>query len=111
MFAVSFDFPTGRLVAHAKTLILNPEILDLLLSDLQLHGHLVPFLLSSLFFTFENILVHLNLLFALLHAHFQLVLSVFQAINMVCFHIDSVSQVLYLKFHDVMLNQGFLLDL
>ena len=94
-----------------KTLILNSQVLDLVLSELELNSDFVALLLSGLEFTDEYVLVDLDLLFSLLHAHLQLILSVLKTIDAVGLDVHGVSQFLDLKLHAIVLHESLLLVL
>ena len=100
-------FPTAGLTLLHKTFVFDSQVLDFIFPELKLHSDLVPLLLRCLLLRNQDIFVHLNLLFSLLHAHLQLVLPILKTIHSICLHIHSVSQLLYLKLHDVMLYHSF----
>ena len=103
-------FSVSRLlVTGAKSFVLYSKVLDFLRAHLQFNCYFVSFFFSCFQFRYQDIFVNLNLFFAFLHRHFQLVLSVLKTVNSVSFCIDSVSQLLDLKFHDIVLNEGLLL--
>jgi hypothetical protein len=91
VLAICLDIATGRFIALNEAFVFNSKVLDLLRPDLELDRNFVSLLFSSLLLRFQNILVHLNLLFTFLHGHFQLVLSVFHAVDQVSCHIYCVS--------------------
>ena len=109
MLAHSLNFTGRGLRFLDKTLILNSQVLDLVLSELKLNSYFVALLLSSLELTNEDVLVNLDLLFSLLHAHLQLILSVLQTIDAIGLNVYCVSEFLDLKFHAIVLHQGLLL--
>lgn len=91
VLSVSFDISRAGLITLDKTFVLNPEILDLLGSQLQFDSNLVALLFSSLLFTFEDVLMDLDLLFTFVHGHLELVLTVLQSVNSVSGNVDSFS--------------------
>ena len=105
----SLNFTGRRLRFLDKTLILNSQVLDLVLSELELNSDFVALLLSGLELTDEDVLVDLDLLLSLLHAHLQLVLSVLKTIDAVGLDVHSVSQFLDLKLHAIVLDESLLL--
>ena len=92
-----------------EAFVFNSQVLDLVLSELQLNGDLVALFFSSLEFTDKDVLVDLDLLFSLLHTHLQLVLSVLEAVDTVSLDIDGVSELFNFKFHAVVLDEGLFL--
>ena len=109
MLTHSLNFTGRGLRFLDKTLILNSQVLDLVLSELELNSYFVALLLSGLELTDEDVLVNLDLFFSLLHAHLQLILSVLQTIDAVGLNVYSVSEFLDLKLHAIVLHQGLLL--
>lgn len=99
----------ARFVPLAKPLVLDAQVFDFILAHLKFNCYLVALFLGSLLLADQDVLVHLNLLFTLLHRHLQLVLPVFKPVHGVCLLIDGVPQGLNLKLHDVMLNECLLL--
>jgi hypothetical protein len=92
-----------------EAFVFNSQVLDLVLSELQLNGDLVTLFFSSLEFTDKDVLVDLDLLFSLLHTHLQLVLSVLEAVDTVSLDIDGVSELFNFKLHAVVLDKGLFL--
>jgi hypothetical protein len=52
--------------------------------------------------------VNLNFFFSFFHRHLELIFSVLKTVHGVSFHIDSVSESLDLKLHDIMLYKCLL---
>jgi hypothetical protein len=94
-----------------EAFVFNSQVLDLVLSELQLNGNLVTLFFSSLELTDKDVLVDLDLLFSLLHTHLQLVLSVLEAVDTVSLDIDGVSELFNFKLHAVVLDEGLFLGL
>ena len=109
MLTYSLNFTGRGLRFLDKTLILNSQVLDLVLSELELNSYFVALLLSGLELTDEDVLVNLDLFFSLLHAHLQLILSVLKTIDAIGLNVYSVSEFLDLKLHAIVLHQGLLL--
>jgi hypothetical protein len=107
----SLNFTRRGLRFLDKTLILNSQVLDLVLSELELNSDFVALLLSGFELTDEDVLVDLDLLLSLLHAHLQLVLSVLKTIDAVSLDVHGVSQFLDLKLHAIVLHESLLLVL
>ncbi len=108
MLSVSLHLAGRRLIAHAESLVLNPEILHLLLADLELHCDFVSLFLGCLLLRLKDVLMHLDLFLSLFHAHLKLVLPVLQPVDMISLHIHCVPQVLNLELHYVMLDECLL---
>ena len=108
VLTLGLDFATAGLVTLDEALVLDAKVLDLVVALLELNLDLVALLLSSLQLTDKDVLVHLDFLFALLHGHLQLVLSVLKAVHFVSTSVDFLAQALDLELHDVVLNQGLL---
>lgn len=109
VFTISLDVARARLVTLNETFVFDSKVLNLLSSKLKLNSNLMALLLSSLLLALKNVFVHLNFFLTLIHGHLKLVLTVLKTINSISRHINGLSQVLDLKLHDVVLNEGLLL--
>lgn len=90
---------------------LDSEVLYLALSFLKLYSHQVSLFLCCFELRDKDVLMHLDLLLPLLHAHLQLVLHVLKPKHFVYSSIDCLPQFLDLELHDVVLDKSFFLSL
>ena len=109
MLALCLNFAAAGLVPLDQTLVLDPQVLYLVVTLLQLDLDLVAFLFSSLELTDQNIFMDLDFLLTLFHGHFQLIFSVLKSIDLVRASIDLLSEALDLELHDIVLDEGLLL--
>jgi len=109
VLTLGFDFARARLVALDEALILDAQVLHLVVPLLQLDLDFVAFFLRRLQLANEDVFVHLDLFFTLLHGHLELVLAVLVAVDFIGTQIHLLAQALDLKLHDVVLHKGLLL--
>ena len=109
MLALRLNFAAARLVALDETLVFDPQVLHLVVALLKLNLNLVAFLFCRLQLTDQDVFMHLDLLFTLLHRHLQLILSVLKAVDLVSSSVDFFAKTLNLKLHDVVLNERLFL--
>ena len=109
MLALSLHFTTAGLVALDETLVLDAQVLDFVVSLLELDLDLVALLFSRLQLADQDVLVHLDLLFTLLHGHFKLILSILKTVDFVSASVDFLAETLDLELHDVVLHERLLL--
>ena len=83
MLTLSLNFTARRLISLNKALVLDTQVLDLVVTLLELDLHLMALILSSLVFTKEDIFMNLDLLFTLFHRHFKLIFPVLETVNFV----------------------------
>ena len=109
MLALGLDFTTGRLIPLNKALILNAKVLDLVVALLELDLYLMALILGSLIFTDKDVLVNLDLLLALFHRHFKLILPILETVDFVSASVNLLTETLNCKLHDIVLNECLLL--
>mmetsp|Transcript_1837 Transcript_1837/g.4960 ORF Transcript_1837/g.4960 Transcript_1837/m.4960 type:complete len:425 (-) Transcript_1837:810-2084(-) len=90
-------------------LIFALEVVDLLFPLCELECCLVPLVFHPTELGLEHVGVHLDLLLALLHADLQLLLPVFQAVQVLGLGVEVLPQPLDLEPEDVVLHEALLL--
>ena len=111
MLTLSLNFTTGRLIPLDKALILDAEVLDLVVTLLELDLHLMALILSSLLLADKDVLVNLDFLLTLLHRHLELILPVLETVDFVSSGVNLFTEALNFKLHDIVLNERLLLSL
>ena len=97
------------MISLDETLVLNPQVLNFIVTLLELDLDLVAFLLGSLQLANQYVFVHLDFFLTLFHGHFKLILSIFETIDLVCTSVDFFTQALNFKLHNIVLNKCLLL--
>jgi hypothetical protein len=91
-----------------QRLIFDPQVLNLCFSLRKLNCNLVSLVFDGFVFGQENVSVDLDFLLSFLHCHLKLVLFIFKSVDMVCGFVETLFDLLNLKFHNVVFDQHIL---
>jgi hypothetical protein len=94
-----------------QRLIFNFKIFNFILSLGQFNCDFMPLIFNGFMFGKKYVSMNLDLLFSLLHCHFQLIFLILQRVDVIDWPIENLFNFIDLEFHDVVLNQDFLLFL
>ena len=109
VLTLSFNFTATGLIALDEALVFDAQVLDLIVSLLELNFHLVALLFCSFQLTDQDVFMNLDFFLTLFHGHLKLVFSVLKAVDFICTSIDLLAKALNLELHDIVLDEGLLL--